>query len=88
MVYYNPHTTGKYNPLYTLNNQGPFFHCSTDVIFFHSLTYQNHSEHVNDLKVFGRGNSKESPNVPGFEKDGFLKKGNLFWIAQQLQLAL
>ena len=29
MVYYNPHKTGQYNPLYTLNNQG-FFHCSRD----------------------------------------------------------
>ena len=27
MVYYNPHITGQYNPLYNLNNQG-FFHCS------------------------------------------------------------
>ena len=27
MTYYNPHITGWYNPLYTLNNQG-FFHCS------------------------------------------------------------
>ncbi len=25
MVYYNPHMTGQYNPLYNLNNQGPFF---------------------------------------------------------------
>ncbi len=28
MVYYNPYITGQYNPLYTLNNQGPFFNCS------------------------------------------------------------
>ena len=27
MVCYNPHITGQYNPLYTLNNQ-VFFHCS------------------------------------------------------------
>ena len=24
MAYYNPHITGQYNPLYTLNNQGIF----------------------------------------------------------------
>ena len=30
MVYYNPHITGKYHHLCTLNNQGPFFHCSKD----------------------------------------------------------
>ena len=24
----NPHIAGWYNPLYTLDNQGPFFHCS------------------------------------------------------------
>ena len=29
--YYNPHMTGQYNPLYTLNNQG-CFHCS--IVFF------------------------------------------------------
>ena len=28
MVYYNPYIPGQYNLLYTLNNQGPFFHCS------------------------------------------------------------
>ena len=28
MVCYCPYITGKYNPLYTLNNHGPFFHCS------------------------------------------------------------
>ena len=28
MVYFNSHITGQYNPLYTLNNQGSFFHCS------------------------------------------------------------
>ena len=27
-VYYDPNITGQYYPLYTLNNQGPFFHCS------------------------------------------------------------
>ena len=29
MVYYNPHITGQYNPLYNPNNQG-FFHCSLE----------------------------------------------------------
>ena len=29
MAYYNPHTTGLYNPHYTANNQG-FVHCSND----------------------------------------------------------
>ena len=29
LVYYNPHITGQYNPLYNLTNQG-FFHCSCD----------------------------------------------------------
>ncbi len=24
MIYYNPHITGQYNPLYTANNQGFF----------------------------------------------------------------
>ena len=28
MVYDKPHVTGQYSPLYTLNNQGPFFHLS------------------------------------------------------------
>ena len=28
MVYYNPYITGYYFIPYTLNNQGPFFHCS------------------------------------------------------------
>ena len=29
MVYCNPDLTRQHNPLYPLNNQGPFFHCST-----------------------------------------------------------
>ena len=34
MVYYNPHITGARisSPTNPLNNQGPFFHCSNDVI--------------------------------------------------------
>ena len=28
MGYNTPHNEGYYNPLYILNNQGPFFHCS------------------------------------------------------------
>ena len=38
-VYYNPHNTGQYNPLYTLNNQG-FFHCSIMFPYpiFHNLS--------------------------------------------------
>ena len=31
---YDPHTTVSYNPLNTLNNQGPFFHCSNKIQVF------------------------------------------------------
>ena len=30
LAYYNPYMTGYYNPLHP-NNQGPFFHCSSNV---------------------------------------------------------
>ena len=38
MVYYNPHITGQYNPLYTINNQG-FFHCSYHRVVFDLNTH-------------------------------------------------
>ena len=43
MVYYNPHTTGYCNQIYTLNDQG-VFHCSceqTQLIFVHQNFSQN-----------------------------------------------
>ena len=39
MVYHNPHITGEYNPLYTLNNQG----------FFSMLTLQ--ISHCGDREI-------------------------------------
>ena len=60
LMYCNPYTTGQYNPLYTLNNQG-FFHCAVSTvgwnissiiwvmttIKYHTLTYGLISQFIN-----------------------------------------
>ena len=58
MVYYNPHITGQYNPLYTLNNQGfsSMLSCLAGVVLYIYI-YKSVSEKntgswlINHLKI-------------------------------------
>ena len=60
MVYYkDPYTPGQYNPLYTLNNQGPFFHCSS----LHSFQVFGH------MGAEGRVNVTQDETKPHFRSN-------------------
>ena len=46
IIYYNPHTTGECtHPLFTLNNQGPFFRCSKRGIDLMNFSLRNVTNH-------------------------------------------
>ena len=79
MVYYNPHITGQYNPLYNPTNQGPFFRGSPIFTRFFSLVLyessgsynQTTSQHwegeISPVKTSGsRGPTKIIKNDVGF----------------------
>ena len=64
MVYHNPHITGQYNLLSTLNNRQVFFHCSIGSIYL----LHNEDSHLSSyLHIGWKPLGPRDPGVRGLE---------------------